>query len=277
MGRTLGGICIVLLVLALAGLISIRGGPGLFAPLLPLIAATALAALIVLVPPYYVAEPDLPQNQRQLLRTYLALYPYQSYIQRKDTVFLKGAYDIEMQYYLGMADPEVVNYSVLEEMRNDEGLAAFFDRKKINLFFLDNVRWAQMESERPGVVQDLIEHGDAAGWRLVGFEDQPTHDYEYLARWLLFRKAGPGGGGGFDPTPAGLSAGRGNGAFAGWRAASGLGAVEGPYPQWNLPLICWGHGPATRLTIPAAGTPHQAVSTNWPSAACAGFQTRRSQ
>jgi hypothetical protein len=194
-GRALAGLCLALLVLALAGLVAVRRGPGILAPVLPLFVAGAMAALIVLVPSYYVAQADEnpTQNQRQLLRTYLALRPYRAYIQRRDTVFLKGAYNLEMRYYLGMAEADTMDYSVFDEMKPDEGLATFLDRKRINLFFLDNARWSQMESDRPGVVQDLIEHGSADGWRLVGFKDQPTAagSGQYLARWLLFRKTAP--------------------------------------------------------------------------------------
>jgi len=261
-GRALAGVCAFLLILALAGLVKSCSRSGSFAPVLPFFAAACLAALIYLVPSYYVAQAaeNQPESQRKVLRTYLALRPYQSYIQRKDTVFLKGAYGIEVQYYLGMADPVVLDYSVLDEMKSDEKLATLLDHKNVNLFFLDNERWSQLEAERPGIVQELIDHGNADGWRLVGFADEPTSagaTYQYLTRWLLFRKAAPDGSGGFDASPAGLSAGRGNGAFAGWRESAGLGPIEGPYPLQGLPLICWGYGPATRLTIPPPGDPAQ--------------------
>lgn len=38
--------------------------------------------------------------------------------------------------------------------------------------------------------------------------------------------------------------------FEGLEQASGLGAEEGPYPQWGMPAIVrWGLGPATRVTL----------------------------
>lgn len=42
-----------------------------------------------------------------------------------------------------------------------------------------------------------------------------------------------------------------NVAFTGWKALDGLDAEEGPYPQWNLPVLRWGTGPCTRLSIEA--------------------------
>lgn len=36
----------------------------------------------------------------------------------------------------------------------------------------------------------------------------------------------------------------------GFVAARGLGPVEGPYPQWDLPLVRWARAPAVRLTVP---------------------------
>jgi len=40
--------------------------------------------------------------------------------------------------------------------------------------------------------------------------------------------------------------------FSGWTALTGMGEVEGPYPQWNLPKVRWGLGPATLLAVDAA-------------------------
>src|SRR5258708_35617056 len=37
--------------------------------------------------------------------------------------------------------------------------------------------------------------------------------------------------------------------FSGWRALSGFGRIEGPYPQ--LPVVRWGLGPASRLAFSA--------------------------
>jgi len=38
------------------------------------------------------------------------------------------------------------------------------------------------------------------------------------------------------------------GPFFGWSATTGLLDVEGPYPQWELPLVRWGCGPSSVLT-----------------------------
>jgi hypothetical protein len=40
--------------------------------------------------------------------------------------------------------------------------------------------------------------------------------------------------------------------FSGWKALSGMGEVEGPYPQWNLPKVRWGLGPASLLAVDGA-------------------------
>ncbi len=42
--------------------------------------------------------------------------------------------------------------------------------------------------------------------------------------------------------------------FQGWGLMEGLGPVEGPYPQWQLPVVRWGVGRSTLLTTHAATT-----------------------
>lgn len=43
--------------------------------------------------------------------------------------------------------------------------------------------------------------------------------------------------------------------FSGWNDATGLGAVEGPYPNMNLPIVRWGIGPATTVQFVAPAKP----------------------
>ena len=40
--------------------------------------------------------------------------------------------------------------------------------------------------------------------------------------------------------------------FSGWKALSGMGEVEGPYPKLNLPKVRWGLGPASLLAVDGA-------------------------
>src|SRR5439155_15994637 len=42
-------------------------------------------------------------------------------------------------------------------------------------------------------------------------------------------------------------------AFSGWKTCTGLGPVEGPYPQWSLPRVRWGLGRQTRLGFDSQG------------------------
>jgi 4-amino-4-deoxy-L-arabinose transferase-like glycosyltransferase len=42
-------------------------------------------------------------------------------------------------------------------------------------------------------------------------------------------------------------------AFYGWKDAHGLDRPEGPYPQWNLPVVRWARGTKTTLTFDSAG------------------------
>jgi hypothetical protein len=44
-------------------------------------------------------------------------------------------------------------------------------------------------------------------------------------------------------------------AFVGWDSIDGLRPPEGPYPQWNLPVVRWGTHPATHLRFYSIGTP----------------------
>jgi hypothetical protein len=43
--------------------------------------------------------------------------------------------------------------------------------------------------------------------------------------------------------------------FIGWRNSEGLDRLEGPYPQWDLPQVRWGLGPATTLVFHGDGKP----------------------
>lgn len=42
------------------------------------------------------------------------------------------------------------------------------------------------------------------------------------------------------------------GQFHGIQAGQGLGPIEGPYPQWKLPVVRWGFGPASQITHPGS-------------------------
>ncbi len=37
--------------------------------------------------------------------------------------------------------------------------------------------------------------------------------------------------------------------YPGWRAVSGMGGWEGPYPQWELPRCRWGFGPESEIEV----------------------------
>jgi hypothetical protein len=39
--------------------------------------------------------------------------------------------------------------------------------------------------------------------------------------------------------------------FDGFSVLEGLGSPEGPYPQWDLPSVCWGYGTETVLIVPS--------------------------
>jgi hypothetical protein len=40
--------------------------------------------------------------------------------------------------------------------------------------------------------------------------------------------------------------------FSGFDPVAGLGAVEGPFPKEQIPVLRWGHGPATKLKVTAS-------------------------
>ena len=215
--------------------------------------------LIVVTPCYYVAKASA--ERQPLLRSYHALLPYRTRLTRNNSVFIAGAYAVPIFHYFGIGDPvystdpRALDYSVLNQIKLSEKLADFLDARKVTHLFLDDDQWGKMESAQPGIVQDLIDHGEAAGWRLVGFEDSVDPEAwppVYLSRWLLFEKAiSPDGGVALLPT--GLAAGRGREAFAGWQSADGLGPVEGPLPARQFPSFRWGYGPATTLTVVVSG------------------------
>jgi glycosyltransferase involved in cell wall biosynthesis len=43
--------------------------------------------------------------------------------------------------------------------------------------------------------------------------------------------------------------------FVGWDEATGLGPQEGPYPEWQLPVVRWGFGPCTVLVFESKERP----------------------
>jgi hypothetical protein len=48
--------------------------------------------------------------------------------------------------------------------------------------------------------------------------------------------------------------------FAGYQSTEGLGPDEGPFPQWDLPVVRWGIGQQTRLEIAAPASRHAELS-----------------
>src|SRR5262249_52908666 len=92
-----------------------------------------------------------------------------------------------------------------------------------NLFYVDETLSERLARKGRSVGVFSGTAGNAS-WRLVGSQDIPG------SRWKLFQH--------FD--------------FGGWNCAEGAGRLEGPYPQWNLPLVCWGRGEQTRLTFEQA-------------------------
>ena len=55
-----------------------------------------------------------------------------------------------------------------------------------------------------------------------------------------------------------------SGSFSGWMQASGLGDVEGPYPDWGLPVVRWGLGQQTRLVFQGTGSRMQLLADGRP-------------
>jgi hypothetical protein len=55
-------------------------------------------------------------------------------------------------------------------------------------------------------------------------------------------------------------------AFTSWDSVQNLGTVEGPYPQWSLPLVRWGTGDQTilRFHSPSGGTYRLSVTAASP-------------
>ena len=47
--------------------------------------------------------------------------------------------------------------------------------------------------------------------------------------------------------------------FVGWTAIEGLFIEEGPYPQWNTPVVRWAHGPRTTLKFLGDGQSAQLI------------------
>ncbi|MCR4289245.1 MAG: glycosyltransferase [Candidatus Scalindua sp.] len=60
-------------------------------------------------------------------------------------------------------------------------------------------------------------------------------DYRVILKLLLLNRA-------YDPID-----------FYGWDEETGIGSEEGPFPEWNLPVVRWGMGPHTELHFKSKG------------------------
>lgn len=194
-----------------------------------------MIAAIAVVPGYYAATAT---GSRPLLDAYDDLRPYEVLISHPDTRFLKGAYAGEIQFYLGRAYNPVRAYDVFDQLIDGESLATFLDRMGFNLVFLDSRQCAQLESNHPDMVTAFVNEAATRGWRLIGSKETPQDG------WLLFQRRMPAA----TSQPSGLfTITEPDAAFAGLRFVDGMGASEGPYPQFENSRVRWGLGPRTRM------------------------------
>lgn len=209
---------------------------------------------------YYWNRMQLGQEPRSLIKTIATLEPYHTKLRSDQVQFLKGEYATEVKLYLCEGIAQVYDYSVMLDETNglkpEQTLADFLDKHHFNYLYLDTIWWNKLDAERPGLVSELVRTGDKTGWRVIGYHEHSTDSADYLSRWILFEKAPEviPGTGKLSTDPTGVMGDRiasGGNSFGGWTKATNLAMAEGPYPQANLPIIRWGLGPSTMLTLNA--------------------------
>jgi hypothetical protein len=186
----------------------------------------AMLGLCLAIPPYFKApQHGLSQRLHPLIQR---LEPFRDLLASGDTHFLKGEFAWELSFYLGGGASKPYSYALLDEWNGDVPLDTFLELRGINLFYLDESLLRCLETH--GAAAEVFLGTTAnATWKPIGFEDVPG------CRWKLFQRVD----------------------FGGWNALAGLGPLEGPYRQCNLPLVCWGKGEQTRLTFECKDTTPQ--------------------
>jgi hypothetical protein len=194
----------------------------------------------------------LPAPPRPVYELYDRLLPFQDVLRRNDTNWLIADFGFEMHHFVQFGNAGAVeSLALLDKMQPDETLAAYLDRARINAIYLDTSGMARLAEKDPGLLTDFFRTASQNGWRILGSGDMPAVPRQFFpGRWMMLYKPTPKmrdkfpAGGEFvslNPTF--------RGDFAGWRAISGLGGPEGPYPQFGNRVVRWGYGPVTKLQL----------------------------
>jgi hypothetical protein len=150
-----------------------------------------VSALVLWWPPYYA-----PTGQ-PVLTLYRRLLPFERAIARPDTVLLVSTRPLELYYYLGRAQPKVLDYGALASGDGRE-IEAFLDRAGVNLFYADEAMLDILR--KSGRFDALLDSMQTPQWALIGGENRPG------AHWRLWRRRSPrdkGGAPSSDAHPAG--------------------------------------------------------------------------
>ncbi len=178
---------------------AMRPRPSFILPLgIPLMAFTGLclaailrrftaAGRVVRVLPLVVlaAYPFAPvgpyaNGDRPLLDTCRLLQPYEPWIARRDTRFLKGRFAFEVMSYLGRGKGTSFDYGLLAERPVGVPLDTFLESRGINLVFLDEELLKQLDAA-PGDSAAANVLPQWTKWNLLGCGNVPGD------RWRLYR------------------------------------------------------------------------------------------
>jgi hypothetical protein len=142
----------------------------------------AMVGLVLAVPSYF--QNPVHRDSPRLHLLVERLKPFQALIASPQAVFLKGEYSEEVRNYLGRGVGVSYGYSLLDEWSADIPLATFLEKRRVNLFFIDE---SLMESlrRRGTKAGPFLSAASNSSWKLIGFEDLPG------CCWRLFERVQP--------------------------------------------------------------------------------------
>ena len=131
--------------------------------------------LLVMIPPYYPRHASgTPLNDN-----FRVLNPFSSLLRRPDGRIVLGDYDGELANYLRLPNGHSLDYGMLGTWNHQEELSDFFDRKGINVVYLQP-RNAQLRTEPRA--QQLLLQPESRYWQRLGQEATESGE------WLLIRR-----------------------------------------------------------------------------------------
>lgn len=192
-----------------------------------------MVALIICMPNYY-----SDKNKRPMLQLYNQLRPFKEYIDKPNTVFLSNGLGTLVSY-LGLhhLPKALMIKDVLSDISPNESLVQALNKKKINLFYLDENSLNEFESKMPGLIKLFFVEGGKQGWRVINYGEIPN-------RWWLFQRKQNR-----LISPFQIAESISFDQFSGWNKSSHFLNFEGPYSISSYSRLRWAISPSATIQV----------------------------